>query len=150
MRKYSNAFSICRWNLNSISALNYAKVFLLKAYIVIHKFDVICISEIYLDSITPSNDSNLEISGYALVRSDHSSDNKRGGFVFITKYFYLYEFSMSNICKKVYVLNLKFLISLQIPKQKLRWLWSFYWKPWIKFRKHGTKESVLSCGNWRF
>ena len=32
---YSNAFSICHWNLNSISALNYAKVFLLKVYIAI-------------------------------------------------------------------------------------------------------------------
>ena len=28
-RNYSNAFSICHWNLNSISAHNYAKVFLL-------------------------------------------------------------------------------------------------------------------------
>ena len=32
---YSNAFSICHWNLNSISGHNYAKVFLLKVYIAI-------------------------------------------------------------------------------------------------------------------
>ena len=79
-RNYSNAFSICRWNLNSISALNYAKVFLLQAYMAVHKFDVICISETYLDSSIPSNDSNLEILGYTLICSDHSSNNKRGGF----------------------------------------------------------------------
>ena len=48
-RNYSNAFSICYWNLNSISAHNYAKVFFLKAYIAIHKFDIICISETYLE-----------------------------------------------------------------------------------------------------
>ena len=30
---YSNAFSICHWNLNSISAHNYPKVFFLKVYI---------------------------------------------------------------------------------------------------------------------
>ena len=75
-RNYSNAFSICHWNLNSISAHNYAKVFLLKAYTAIHKFDIICISEIYLDSSTSSDDNNLEISEYTLVRSDHPS--KRG------------------------------------------------------------------------
>ena len=74
----SATFSICHWNVNSISAHNYSKVFLLKAYIAIHKFDIICISETYLDSSTPSDDSNLEISGYTLVRSDHPSNNKRG------------------------------------------------------------------------
>ena len=37
--------SICHWNLNSFSARNYTKLFLLKAYIAIHKFDIICLSE---------------------------------------------------------------------------------------------------------
>ena len=78
-RNYSNAFSVCHWNLNSISAHNYAKVFLLKAYIADHKFDIICISETYLDSSIPSDDSNLEVSEYNLVRSDYPSNNKRGG-----------------------------------------------------------------------
>ena len=54
-------------------------MFLLKVYIAIHKFDIICISETYLDSCTASNDSNLEISGYTLVCPDHPSNNKRGG-----------------------------------------------------------------------
>ena len=78
-RNSRNAFSICHWNLNNISAHNYAKVFLLKAYIVIHKFDIISISETYLDSGTPSDDNNLEISGYTLVLSNHPSNNERGG-----------------------------------------------------------------------
>ena len=84
---YSNAFSICHLNLNSISAHNYAKVFLFKAYIAVHKFDIICISETYLDSSTPSNDSNLEISGYTLVCSDNPSNNKRGGVCIYYKSF---------------------------------------------------------------
>ena len=75
-RNSSNTFLIYHWNLNSISADNYAKVFLFKAYIAIHKFDIICISETYLDSSTPSDDNNLEISGYTLVRSDHPSNNR--------------------------------------------------------------------------
>ena len=37
----SKAFSICHWNLNNISAHNYAKVFPLKAHIAIHKFDIL-------------------------------------------------------------------------------------------------------------
>ena len=75
---YSYAFSICHWNLNSISAHNYAQMFVLKAYIAIHKFDNICILETYLDSSTSSYDSNLKISGHTLVRSDHPSNNNRG------------------------------------------------------------------------
>ena len=33
----------------------------------------------YLDSSIAPDDDNLEISGYSLVRSDHPSNNKRGG-----------------------------------------------------------------------
>ena len=53
-------------------------MFLLKAYIAIHKFDIICLSETYLDSSTTSDDNNLAISGYNLIRSDHPFNNKRG------------------------------------------------------------------------
>ena len=83
----SNAIFICHRNLNSISAHNYAKVFLLKTYIAIHKFDIICISQTYLDSSTPSDDSYLEISGYILVCSDHPPNNKRGGHCIYCKSF---------------------------------------------------------------
>ena len=60
---------------------------LLKTYIAIHKFDIICISETYLDSSTLSEDHNLEISGYTLVRSDHPSRNKRSGVCIYYKRF---------------------------------------------------------------
>ena len=77
-RAFTRNMSICHWNLNSISAHNYIKLFLLKAYIAIHKFDIICLSETYLDSSTTSDDDNLAISGYNLIHSDYPS-NKRGG-----------------------------------------------------------------------
>ena len=41
-RGSASNISICYWSLNSISAHNYIKLFLLKAYIAIHKFDIIC------------------------------------------------------------------------------------------------------------
>ena len=70
---------ICRWNLNSISSHNYAKVFLLKVYVTIHNFDIICFSETCLDSSTPFDDNNVEISGYTLVFLDDPSNNQRDG-----------------------------------------------------------------------
>ena len=75
----SGCLSICHRNLNSISAHDYSKLFLLKADILVHKFDIICLSETYLDSTVSLYDGNLVISGYNLIRSDHPSNTKRGG-----------------------------------------------------------------------
>ena len=70
-------FSVCHWNLNSLTAHNYSKLTQLKAYISMYKYDCICLSETYLDSTTPDN--LLEIDGYNLVRADHPNNIKRGG-----------------------------------------------------------------------
>ena len=69
----NRCFSICQQNLNSISAHIFTKVSLLSAYISVHKCDIICLSETYLNSEIPSDDENLEIAGYNLVREDHPS-----------------------------------------------------------------------------
>ena len=76
-RSTAQTLSICHWNLNSICAHNYAKLIFLRAYVSVRKFDIICLSETYLDYNT--DDENLEISGYFLIRSDHPSNIKRGG-----------------------------------------------------------------------
>ena len=39
---FASNITICHWNLKYISAHNYTKLFLLMAYIAIHKFDIIC------------------------------------------------------------------------------------------------------------
>ena len=57
----------------------FTKVSLLSAYISVHKFNIICLSETYLNSEIPSDDENLEIAGYNLVREDHPSNSKGGG-----------------------------------------------------------------------
>ena len=75
----SEFLSICHWNLNSISAHDYSKLFLLKAYVSVHKFDIICLSETCLDSTVPLDYDNLVISGYNLIRSNHPSNTKCGG-----------------------------------------------------------------------
>ena len=57
----------------------FTKFSLLSAYSSVHKFDIICLSETYLNSETPSDDENLEIAGYNLVIEDHPSNSKGGG-----------------------------------------------------------------------
>ena len=42
-----------------------------------HKFDIICISETFLNNTYEDNDLNL--NGYSLLRADHPSNAKRGG-----------------------------------------------------------------------
>ena len=71
--------SVCHYNINSIVAHNFAKLLSLEAFNALHNFDIICISESFLDSSFSSNDSALTLKGYKLVRADHPLDINRGG-----------------------------------------------------------------------
>ena len=66
-------------NKIQITDHHYVKISFLKAYITVHKSDIICLSETYLDSSTRPDDDNLEIEGYDIARADHLTNNKRGG-----------------------------------------------------------------------
>ena len=57
----------------------FTKVSVLSAYMSVHKFDIIWLSETYLNSEIPSDNENVEIPGYNLVREDHPSNSKHGG-----------------------------------------------------------------------
>ena len=70
-------FSICHWNLNSLTAHNYLKVSLLRAYVAIKKFDVVCLSETYLDSSNLSDDDNFNLPGYNVIRAEHPSNTEK-------------------------------------------------------------------------
>ena len=61
-----------------------------------YKFDVICISETYLNSDTSTVDENLEIAGYTLIRADHPSNTKRGGVCIYYKH--SLAFKLLGIC----------------------------------------------------
>ena len=56
-----------------------AKVNLLQAFNVIHDFDMICLSESYLDLSASSDNDKLYIRDYKLLRADHPGNIKRGG-----------------------------------------------------------------------
>ena len=77
----SECLSICHWNLNSISvhAWLFQIICFEGIYISVHQFDIICLSEAYLDSTVPPDDDNFVISRYNLILSDHQSNTKRGG-----------------------------------------------------------------------
>ena len=59
-------FSLCHWNLNCITVHNFSKISLLEAYYVQHKFDMICISETYLDSNFPNDDPKHSLPGFTM------------------------------------------------------------------------------------
>ena len=85
---YWKSFSICHWNLNSITSHNFIKVSLLTAYNSIHKFDIICLSETYLNSETLSNVEKLNVPGYSLIRADHLKNTSVGKFSSTSKNHY--------------------------------------------------------------
>ena len=93
----SECLSICHWNLNSILTHVYSKLFLLKAFISVHKFDINCLSETYLDSTVPVDDDNLVVSGYNLIRSDHPCNTKRGVCLYYKNYLPLRVLNISYL-----------------------------------------------------
>ena len=68
------------------------KLSLLRAYLSTHKFDIICISETYLNSDTSTVNENLGIAGYTLIRADHPSNTKRGGAYIYYKHSLAFKF----------------------------------------------------------
>ena len=85
----NNHFTICHWNLNRIFDHNFSKVQLLKAYLAVHRFDIVYVSETYLNSSFPFDDNNLDIPGYIMVRADHPDNSKCGGVCMYYKNFLL-------------------------------------------------------------
>ena len=73
----TNNFSVCHWNLNSLSAHRFSKFTELKAYNSIYKYDFICLSETYLDSSITDNLTDIE--GCKLIWANLPDKIKRGG-----------------------------------------------------------------------
>ena len=66
-------------HLNSLWVDNFIKLSLLEAYLSVYKFDIVCLSETFLNSSIADNDLRLILNGYDLLRSDNPSDSKKGG-----------------------------------------------------------------------
>ena len=78
MNIYSN-LSVCHWNAGSLPVHNFVKIDLIKAFNSVHNFDIIFITETFLNSSHLSDNNELLIENYTLIRADHPSDVRRGG-----------------------------------------------------------------------
>ena len=73
----ANNFSVCHWNLDSLSAHSFSKLTQIKAYNSIYRYHFICLSETYLDSSIPNN--LIDIKGNKSVLDDYSDNIKSDG-----------------------------------------------------------------------
>ena len=68
----------CHWNLNGLVTHDSIKISLIQAYITQYNYDIICLSETFLNSSTQTNDDRISIDEHNFIRADHPSDSKRG------------------------------------------------------------------------
>ena len=65
----SSPIKFCHWDLNGLAAHDFIKVPLIEAFISTHNFDILCLSETFLDSTIDLNDENTNIDGYSILRA---------------------------------------------------------------------------------
>ena len=75
--KPNDNLSLCHWNVNSIPSYNFQKIAALESFVAMHKFDIICVSETFLNNTYHDND--LSLNGCSLLRADYLSNAKRLG-----------------------------------------------------------------------
>ena len=62
-----------------MAAQNFVKSSQLEAYNAVHSYDLICLSETWLDTTTSINSNDLPLKGYNLHRVDDPDNVKKGG-----------------------------------------------------------------------
>ena len=77
--KSSYYFSLCHWNFNNLPAHYFSKLKLIEAYNTHYNFDMICLSEAYLDSSYADDDTRFNLKNLTLIRADNPHNCKRVG-----------------------------------------------------------------------
>ena len=72
-------------NLNGVTAHDSTKMSLHQVYITQHNYDIICLSETFLNSSILSDGNRITIDEYKLITSDHPSDSKKGRVIIYYK-----------------------------------------------------------------
>ena len=106
-KDYINNLAICHWNLNSLWVENFEKLALITAFISLHKFDIFCVAETFLDSSVSDDDPRLALDGYSLLRADHPTDTRRGGVCIFYKscLSLVHKPELSNLNECIYCLR---------------------------------------------
>ena len=72
-----SSLKFCHWNLNGFTAHDSIKISLRQAYIIQINYDVICLSETFLNFSIQTNDDSISIDGCNLIRADHPTESKK-------------------------------------------------------------------------
>ena len=75
--KEKSHITFCHWNLNGLMVHNFIKVSLLQTLTVKNDYDIICLTETFLDSSVENDDDPISIPGYNLLPPDHRSNTER-------------------------------------------------------------------------
>ena len=80
-----DSLRFCHWNLNGVCARDKIKISLIEAYNSVFHYDIIVLSETYLNESI--KDEDIRIEGYSreIFRSDHPNGKKRVGSVYTLK-----------------------------------------------------------------
>ena len=73
--------------LIGLTAHDFISLPLIDAYIATKNFDIVYLTETFLDSSIPNNGNRINIAGYSLLRADHPSTTKNGGVCIYYKNF---------------------------------------------------------------
>ena len=71
--------SFCHWNLNSINARDGNKISLIEAYSLVMHFDLLAVSETFLDTSVEEEKLFIQSFSKEIWRSDHLRDTNQGG-----------------------------------------------------------------------
>ena len=85
--KTKNQISFCHWDLNGLQAHNFSKVSLLQALPLTRDYDVIFLSDKFLDSSISNEDERIKIEGYNPLQVENASNKKRRDVCIICMYY---------------------------------------------------------------
>ena len=80
-----DSLRFCHWNLNGVCARDKIKISLIEAYNSVFHYDIIALSETYLNESIKDEDIRIEGYGREIFRSDHPNGKKRVGSVYTLK-----------------------------------------------------------------
>ena len=69
----------------------------MEVYSTVNQLDVICLSESFLDSLILTENNNLKVNEYKMVRADHPNNVKRGVCAYVRESLPVRNFSNSYL-----------------------------------------------------
>ena len=75
----ADSLRFCHWNINGVYARDKTKISLIEAYNSVFHYDIIALSETYLNESIKDEDIRIEGFGREIFHSDHPNGKKEGG-----------------------------------------------------------------------